>query len=230
MVIGLLTIASIPTTIGVCEALSAQKKANAAAKEKAKFHLTATVSLDGRGPVECWCVLKDGRLWIDHPAFPMPGHKFTGYYFTYPSDEKPLGLVSTISDDPPMLNWIFVDKDSNMIRHGGRQDTFGGHTVGPWYWSDDEQWLTLRGDASRFVAVQLENKNWAIAWDRDGSRRWSGGESETGGETESETGEMEGPDGSGVVANHRPRKWIPIMLRRKMQLGMESRYVKGQNG
>lgn len=66
MVIGLMVISGIPTTIGVCEALSAQKKANAAAKEKAKFHLTATVSLDGREPVECWCVLKDGKVSTYH--------------------------------------------------------------------------------------------------------------------------------------------------------------------
>jgi len=62
MVIGLLVIAGIPTTIGVCEALSAQKKANNAAKEKAKFHLTASVSLDGEEMVECWIVLKEGRV------------------------------------------------------------------------------------------------------------------------------------------------------------------------
>lgn len=62
MVIGLLVIAGIPTTIGVCEALSAQKKANAAAKEKAKFHLTAAISLDGGPPEECFCVLRDGRV------------------------------------------------------------------------------------------------------------------------------------------------------------------------
>ena len=62
MVIGLLIVSAIPTTIGVCEALSAQKKANAAAKEKAKFHLTATVCLDENGPVECSCILKDGKV------------------------------------------------------------------------------------------------------------------------------------------------------------------------
>ncbi|KAK4244902.1 hypothetical protein C7999DRAFT_34776 [Corynascus novoguineensis] len=217
MPIGLLVVAGIPTTIGVCEALSAQKKQNAAAKEKAKFHLTATVSLDGRGPVECWCVLKDGKLWIDHPGFPMPGHKFTGYYFTYPSEEKHLGLVSTIADDPPMLNWIFVDKESNAVRHGGRQDTLGGHTVGPWFWTDDEQWLTLEGDAFRFVAVQTEDRKWAVAWDCDGF--FSEGGHHSTSETESET---ERPG--------RPRKWIPIMLRRRLQLGMESRYVKGADG
>jgi hypothetical protein len=171
----------------------------------------------------------------------MPGHKFTGYYFTYPSEAQQLGLVSTIADDPPMLNWIFVDKDSGMVRHGGRQDTLGGHTVGPWYWSDDEQWLTLEGDPSRFVAVQLENKKWAVAWDRDGSFGEGGGGEEGGGggeeggetehETEAEQGETAGQDGNTTTRRRvRRPKWVPIMLHRKMQLGMESRYVKGSNG
>jgi hypothetical protein len=62
MVIGLLVLAAIPTTVGVCEGLSAQKKANAAAKEKAKFNLTTTVSLDGERFEECYCILKDGRV------------------------------------------------------------------------------------------------------------------------------------------------------------------------
>ncbi|KAK0718077.1 hypothetical protein B0T26DRAFT_645097 [Lasiosphaeria miniovina] len=216
MVIGLLVIAGIPTTIGVCEALSAQKKADAAAKEKAKFFLTTTVSLDGEEPVECFCVLKGGKLWIDHPAYPMPGHKFLGWYFTYPSEAQHLGMVSTIQDDPPALNWIFVDKDSNMVRHGGRQDTLGGHTIGPWNWSSDEQWLTLEGDAARFVAVEQENRKWAVAWDRDGSIRNGGCDDED-----------EGGDGD-EDESHQPRKRAPIMLHRRMQLGMESRYVKGQ--
>jgi hypothetical protein len=62
MVIGLLLISALPTTVGVCQALSAQKRADAAAKEKAKFHLTAAVNLDENGPVECWCALRDGKL------------------------------------------------------------------------------------------------------------------------------------------------------------------------
>jgi hypothetical protein len=176
------------------------------------------------------------QLWIDHPAFPMPGHKFTGYYFTYPSEAQQLGLVSTIADNPPMLNWIFVDKDSGMVRHGGRQDTLGGHTVGPWYWTDDEQWLTLESDPSRFVAVQLENKKWAIAWDRDGrfSGVKEGGGGEEGSETEHETEAEQGGKGQDGhktrTTSRRRQKWVPIMLHRKMQLGMESRYVKGSNG
>ena len=149
----------------------------------------------------------------------MPGHKFTGYYFTYPSEEKHLGLVSTIADDPPMLNWLFVDKDTNMVRHGGRQDTLGGHTVGPWFWSDDEQWLTLEEDSFKFVAVQQDNKKWAVALDRDGAFSAGAGPGKEGSKTEAKT-----------ERTRRPRKWIPIMLRRRLQLGMESRYVKGANG
>ncbi|KAK4121593.1 hypothetical protein N657DRAFT_647775 [Parathielavia appendiculata] len=177
------------------------------------------------------------QLWIDHPAFPMPGHKFTGYYFTYPSEAQQLGLVSTIADDPPMLNWIFVDKDSGMVRHGGRQATLGGHMVGPWYWTDDEQWLTLEKDPSRFVAVQMENKKWAIAWDLDGNCSSKGGGSggdveASGTDCETETGNQQQTAGENgqKTTPRRPRKWVPIMLHRKMQLGMESRYVKGANG
>lgn len=70
-VVGLLVVAGIPTTIGVCEALSAQKKANAAAKEKAKFYLTATLSLDGEHFEECFCILKDGRVSLS-PYTPPP--------------------------------------------------------------------------------------------------------------------------------------------------------------
>lgn len=64
MVVGLLVVAAIPTTVGVCQALSAQKKADNAEKEKAKFNLTATVSLDGDEFTECWCVLGAGRVSV----------------------------------------------------------------------------------------------------------------------------------------------------------------------
>lgn len=81
-VVGLLVIAGIPTTVGVCEGLSAQKKANAAAKEKAKFNLTATISLDGERFEECYCVLKDGRVspsrvWCSPPSTGVAGWLFT---------------------------------------------------------------------------------------------------------------------------------------------------------
>ncbi|CAK7231541.1 hypothetical protein SEUCBS140593_007961 [Sporothrix eucalyptigena] len=160
MVIGLLTIASIPSTIGVCEALSAQKKQNAADKEKAKFTATTALSLAGEHPVECPLVLIAGRLFINHPDAPMPAHTFSGYYFNYPGETECLGLVSTISNDPPMLNWIFFDKDTGRMQHAGRKDTIG-HCVGPWGWTegkgeDDGKWLTYEKSATDFVAVEEE--------------------------------------------------------------------------
>jgi len=132
-------------------------------------------------------------------------------------------MVSYISDDPPALNWMFVDKDSHMIRHGSRADTLGGHTVGPWNWSSDELWLTLEGSDADFVAVQQENKKWAVAWDGDGSIRASGGWDD---ETESESEEEDETDGKTNGGRPKRLKWLPIKLRRRMQLGMESRYVK----
>jgi len=80
-VVGLLVLAGIPTTVGVCEGLSAQKKANAAAKEKAKFNLTGTISLDGERFEECYCVLKDGRVspsLLAHVPTAQPGGRVTG--------------------------------------------------------------------------------------------------------------------------------------------------------
>jgi len=76
-VLGLLTIAGIPTTIGVSQAVSAQKKQNAAAKEKAKFQMTAELSVGERPAVECWVVLVGGRVstpghWPARPHQPHP--------------------------------------------------------------------------------------------------------------------------------------------------------------
>jgi hypothetical protein len=59
-IIGLLAVGAIPTTIGVGQAISAQKKQDVAAKEQAKFHLTALLP-DGD---EASCVLVDGKASI----------------------------------------------------------------------------------------------------------------------------------------------------------------------
>jgi hypothetical protein len=84
------------------------------------------------------------QLYLNLPYCTVVGHHFCGYYFEYPSEERHLGLVSTIGDDPPMLNWIFVDQDIHMVRHSGCKDTVG-HVIGPWGWSEDEQLLILEG-------------------------------------------------------------------------------------
>ncbi|KAF3801863.1 hypothetical protein GCG54_00015085, partial [Colletotrichum gloeosporioides] len=181
MVIGLLTIAAIPTVIGTGQAVSAQKKQNAAAKEQAKFSLTATMTIDGKRE-EAPCVLVDNKA---------------RYYFNYPSEENYRGLVSTISEDPPMLNWIYVDADTRAVRHGGRKDTIG-HVIGPWGWTEDERHLMLRGSGMGFVAALEDDGRWAVYWDPDGRLR----------------------------QGYEPDECIEIVLRRQMALGIESAYVR----
>ncbi|KAK1975639.1 hypothetical protein LZ30DRAFT_605157 [Colletotrichum cereale] len=197
MVIGLLAIAAIPTVIGTGQAVSAQKKQDATAKEQAKFSLTTVLDIDGKEE-ECPVVLVDNKLWINHSLAPAPGHKFSGYYFTYPSEEQYRGLVSTIAEDPPMLNWIYVDADTRAMRHGGRKDTVD-HVIGPWGWTEDERYLSLRGSGVGFVAVLEDNAKWAVYWDPDGRLR-------------------EGYDEEDCV---------DISLKRQMALGIESGYVRG---
>jgi hypothetical protein len=63
-----------------------------------------------------------------------------------------------------MLNWIYVDEATHALRYGGRKDTVG-HVIGPWGWSDDELFLTLRGDKDPFVAKQEEGGRWSVYWD-----------------------------------------------------------------
>jgi hypothetical protein len=101
--------------------------------------------------------------------------------------------VSTIADDPPMLNWIYID--GGEVRHGGRQATLG-HTIGPWGWSDDERWLTLDGETGGFIAIEGENRKWSLFLDRE----WT-------------------DSGDDV-------RWAPVNLRRRMELGMESTWVR----
>lgn len=142
---------------------------------------------------------------MDHPSAPAGGHKFAGYYFTYPSEEGFLGLVSTIADDPPMLNWIFIDKDTDMMQHAGRKDTIG-HVVGPWGWTDDERWLTLHGLATGFMTAEDEETHlWQIFFDR---------------------GDKLADERENFSLNQRRQRQVPVLIRRRLELGMESRFVR----
>lgn len=63
MVIGLLTIASIPTVIGVAEAISAQKSQNASlSKEQEKFHLAPLMRRKGKSQEAGAGVLVDNKV------------------------------------------------------------------------------------------------------------------------------------------------------------------------
>ncbi|KAI0105002.1 hypothetical protein GGR51DRAFT_200773 [Nemania sp. FL0031] len=195
--LGLLTVGAIPTVIGVAEAIDAQKKQNAQAKERIKFHLTAKFSHDGVSPPQtAYVVFKGNKLYLDHPASPVSGFRFNGFYFGYPCPEEHQGLVAPIDADPPMLNWIYADKDTGLLRHGGRKDTVG-HVIGPWSWTEDEEWLILEGE-QYFVAVQNDDGSWCVYYDKNG-------------------------DLDEVMA---PRDVVEIELHRELQLGVSSRMTR----
>ena len=113
------------------------------------------------------------------PGDSSPAHQFTGFYLDFETKpqvsnsmferlNKPpaiRGLVSTISDTPPTLNWIYVDRRTYELRYGSRV-VAEGHVLGPWYWTDDEEGLMLEGWEG-FVAVEERRDVWAVYYDRD---------------------------------------------------------------
>jgi hypothetical protein len=101
----------------------------------------------------------DGQLWLNHPPAPIDGHKFTGQYMSYPSTTQHQGLVSSIQDDPPILNWIFVDDETLKLRYGNRTESIE-HISGPWGWNESGDFLTL-GGKEEFWGVEEEGV-WAV--------------------------------------------------------------------
>ncbi|KAK6083848.1 hypothetical protein SCUP515_01544 [Seiridium cupressi] len=163
--LGLLVIDAIPTVIGVAEAIDAQKKQNQQAKERIKFYMTAGFAVNPKVGIQTAnVVFKDNKLCLDHPAHPVSGYRFNGFYFPYPSEEKHQGLVSMASDDPPALHWIYAHKDTGELRHGPRGETVG-HIIGPWNWSENEEWLVLE-ETPYFFAVEGKDGEWSIYHDK----------------------------------------------------------------
>ncbi|TKA77044.1 hypothetical protein B0A49_02225 [Cryomyces minteri] len=173
----ILTGVGIGTVTGVAQGVSHQQKMNAEAANEdrmVKFHLDVEceTASSKRGEVDgTMVVLRDGKLYLDHPdpvtRQPKNGaHPLTAFYFTYPDDEREAtrGLVSTISVDPPMLNWIYVDADTHEARYGNRTAS-RAHHVGPYDWSDDESALTLEGWEG-WVALEERPGEWAVYFDR----------------------------------------------------------------
>ncbi|KAJ9297642.1 hypothetical protein DTO271G3_4417 [Paecilomyces variotii] len=121
-------------------------------------------------------VLKDNKLYIDvgtrtepeqetsQPQQTQFGHPFAGYYLPYP-DEKYEGLVSTIVDEPPVLNWIYVDKDTYEVKYGIRAQA-QPNIHGPFDCTRQDRRVTLEGWEG-FVAVEEEEGLWALYFDRD---------------------------------------------------------------
>lgn len=97
----------------------------------------------------------------------MPfGHPFAGYYLAYP-DTNYVGLVSTITDEAPIMNWVFVHRETYELKFGTRQFSEGNFT-GPFDCTRQDRRLTF-GGWEGFCAVK-EGSFWAVYFDRDSDK------------------------------------------------------------
>ncbi|KAL6707327.1 hypothetical protein ACN47E_004315 [Coniothyrium glycines] len=116
-------------------------------------------------------VLHAGKLYVQLTSYAgKPRHPFTGYYLPYP-DSNFEGLVSTIYNNPPQLNWIYLDTSSKIFQicHGLRVEAEAGIT-GPWgarVCAEGEIRFLLE-NWEGFIAVEMQEQPglWALCFDR----------------------------------------------------------------
>lgn len=186
----------VSVVTGVAQGVSEQQKQNADSSNAIRmlrFHLDVSVvgsssaSSRSKSPglsvlEDTMVTLGDDKLWIEPKSTitNLPEgktrHPFTGFYVAYPDDERGYtrGLVSTISVDPPMLNWIYVDRDTYEVKYSNRSGSIAHH-VGSFDWtteSEEDSCITL-DDFEGFVAVEEKAGKdgkagaWAVYFDMD---------------------------------------------------------------
>jgi len=178
MVLGLLALAALPTTIGIAEGVSSRNKQKETAADEElmrKFTLDCFCDAQSRKRTEIHSgrvVLRNEQLYISRSpsadSFP-----FEGFYIAYPDPARTpaqLGLVTYVSDDPPALNWVYINESTRQLRYGNRTQSIA-HEVGPWGFEAGEEGgaggVTFDG-AEGAVAVETET-GWEIRWeDGDG--------------------------------------------------------------
>jgi hypothetical protein len=187
-------VVAIPVVTGIAEGVEYQKKQNEeAANETRMIKFNLLVNCDSKDPIareevdHGIVILRHDKAWVvprDDKGDPLPPdeekkleppmHAFAGFYIQYPDESRcppERGLVSTISDDPPMLNWVFVDRDTYEIKYNNRSGSIE-HIVGEWDWTADETHMLFQGWEG-FVAVDEldgEDEDESTPWGREGLR------------------------------------------------------------
>ncbi|EXJ90099.1 hypothetical protein A1O3_03168 [Capronia epimyces CBS 606.96] len=178
MVIGLLVLTAIPTVTGVAQAISGQKTQKEREKDAnrmKKFHIDVCCEAQSSRTTELHdkrLVLRDDRVWIGPTEALNPckeGYVAESFFIEYPDNERvpvEIGLVTQVQDDPPLLNWIYVDKDTMELKYGNKTASVAHH-VGPWDWTEDEEGIVFDGH-ERFTAVEdPKTHKWQIYYDLD---------------------------------------------------------------
>ncbi|EWC45456.1 hypothetical protein DRE_00855 [Drechslerella stenobrocha 248] len=163
-VIALLVISSIPTVIGVSQALRFQEQAAEQEKAVPKWFNLASVTEDEEDPLyAAKIVLVDKKVLMDTKgdadAFPFKGlfHDYLGTEIT--------GLVSHIGTDPPALNWIYVEDE--QLKYGTGSESKGdSKNVGPWSYRGG---LQLNDKASFYVGEEMGDGKWELKYGEAGS-------------------------------------------------------------
>ncbi|KAF8850881.1 hypothetical protein BDZ45DRAFT_679507 [Acephala macrosclerotiorum] len=185
MPLGIITsIAACPAIIGTTQAVEQGQKQNSREKHRSrKANLLVTCNDPSRKAREIHggtVVLRNNKLYctvVNPKSKFMPedgkdnprdqGHQLAGYFFPYPEStwhkRRGEGYVSTIMDDPPQLNWIYVDKDTFEIKYGLKKDTIGQH-VGPWNVTPIDRRLNFDGWEG-FTVVEENPGEWALYFD-----------------------------------------------------------------
>jgi hypothetical protein len=88
-------------------------------------------------------------------------HPFAGYFLPYP-DTTYEGLVSTITDEAPIMNWIYIDQNTYEVKYGVRVDAQPNLT-GPFDCTRQDRRLTF-DKWEGFVAVKVEEGEEAGMW------------------------------------------------------------------
>ncbi|KAF2795712.1 hypothetical protein K505DRAFT_323856 [Melanomma pulvis-pyrius CBS 109.77] len=219
------SVIAIPVVTGIAEGVEHQKKQNEEAANETrmvKFNIHVSCDADDEIADEVdsgMLVLRHDRVWIvprspdgkqplpPDPALKLdpPLHAFAGFYIQYPDDARfpaERGLVSTISDDPPMLNWIYVDNATYGLRYGNRSTSIT-HMVGEWDWTADESCMMLDGWEG-FVAVDEwdgEDEDPGTPWGKEGLR-WA---------------VYFDKDDNGLKGRRKGRDMFEVQLERKLQ-------------
>jgi len=88
-------------------------------------------------------------------------HPFAGYFLPYP-DTTYEGLVFTITDEAPIMNWIYIDQNTYEMKYGVRVDAQPNLT-GPFDCTRQDRRLTF-DKWEGFVAVKVEEGEEAGMW------------------------------------------------------------------
>ncbi|KAF4303285.1 hypothetical protein GTA08_BOTSDO08754 [Botryosphaeria dothidea] len=177
----LLALNACPAMLGTQEAIrQSQSKERREEHRARRCNLIATCvksSIRSREINGRQLVLRDNKLYIDTGTSPEDldspnpthqtcesGHPFAGYFLPYP-DAGHEGLVSTITDVAPILNWIYIDSNTYEVKYGVRVDA-QPHVTGPFDCTRQDRRMTCDGWEG-FVAVEEYPAVWALYFDRD---------------------------------------------------------------